>query len=102
MDDDGIASSMPIPIRVKIIVEGEQMTIDLSEVSPQVAYSRIASVHNWLRDFLSRCVSRSAAAKTSSGIDMAIFIPKVQRASMPRLHRFRLQRATNRQNALNG
>jgi N-methylhydantoinase B len=36
MDDDGITLGKPIPIRVKVIVEGEQMTIDLSEVSRQV------------------------------------------------------------------
>jgi N-methylhydantoinase B len=35
MDDDGIGST-PIPIKVKVIVAGDDMTIDLSEVSPQV------------------------------------------------------------------
>jgi N-methylhydantoinase B len=35
MDDDGITSA-PIPIKVKVIVAGDQMTIDLSDVSPQV------------------------------------------------------------------
>jgi len=37
MDDDGISIGRTIPVRVKVTVEGEQMTIDLSEVSPQVA-----------------------------------------------------------------
>jgi N-methylhydantoinase B len=37
MDDDGVALGKPIPIRVRIIVEGEQMTVDLSEVSRQVS-----------------------------------------------------------------
>ncbi len=36
MDDDGITPGKPIPIRVKVIVEGDEMTIDLSEVSRQV------------------------------------------------------------------
>ncbi|HEX6511467.1 MAG TPA: hydantoinase B/oxoprolinase family protein [Chloroflexota bacterium] len=36
MDDDGVSLGKPIPIRVKVVVEGEQMTIDLSEVSRQV------------------------------------------------------------------
>lgn len=36
MDDDGITIGKAIPIRVKVIVEGDQMTIDLSEVSRQV------------------------------------------------------------------
>ena len=35
MDDDGI-SDKPIPIKVKVIVKGDMMTIDLSDVSPQV------------------------------------------------------------------
>jgi len=36
MDDDGIAHGKHIPIRVQVVVEGEDMTIDLSEVSRQV------------------------------------------------------------------
>jgi N-methylhydantoinase B len=35
MDDDGI-SSAPIVIKVRVIVDGEQMTIDLSDVAKQV------------------------------------------------------------------
>ncbi|MGE3245302.1 MAG: hydantoinase B/oxoprolinase family protein [Beijerinckiaceae bacterium] len=36
MDDDGVDVGKPIPIKVKVIVEGDQMTIDLTEVSQQV------------------------------------------------------------------
>ena len=36
MDDDGIDIGKPIPIRVKVIVEGDEMTIDLSDISSQV------------------------------------------------------------------
>ena len=36
MDDDGVAIGKPIPIHVKVVVEGDDMTIDLSEVSRQV------------------------------------------------------------------
>ncbi len=36
MDDDGIAIGRPIPIRVRVEVKGEEMTIDLTEVSRQV------------------------------------------------------------------
>ncbi len=36
MDDDGIDIGKDIPIRVKVIVEGDEMTVDLSEVSNQV------------------------------------------------------------------
>ncbi len=36
MDDDGIDLGKRIPIRVKVTVEGERMTIDLSAVSDQV------------------------------------------------------------------
>jgi N-methylhydantoinase B len=36
MDDDGISIGKPIPIRVKITVKGEEMTVDLTEVSNQV------------------------------------------------------------------
>ncbi len=36
MDDDGIDISERIPIRVKIIVEGDEMTVDLTDVSKQV------------------------------------------------------------------
>ena len=36
MDDDGISISDRIPMRVKVIVEGDQMTVDLSDVAEQV------------------------------------------------------------------
>ena len=36
MDDDGIELGRKIPIRVKVLVAGDQMTIDLTEVSNQV------------------------------------------------------------------
>ena len=36
MDDDGIGTQ-PVPIKVRVIVRGDTMTIDLSDVSPQVA-----------------------------------------------------------------
>jgi N-methylhydantoinase B len=36
MDDDGVELGKKIPIRVKITVRGDQMTIDLSDVSNQV------------------------------------------------------------------
>lgn len=36
MDDDGIDIGKPIPIRVKVTVAGDEMTIDLSDVSRQV------------------------------------------------------------------
>ncbi len=37
MDDDGVNVGKPIPIKVRVEVAGENMTIDLSGVSPQVA-----------------------------------------------------------------
>src|SRR6267378_1979424 len=36
MDDDGIEVGKPVPIRVKVIVKGGEMTVDLSNVSKQV------------------------------------------------------------------
>jgi N-methylhydantoinase B len=36
MDDDGVDIGTRLPIRVKIIVAGDKMTVDLSEVSAQV------------------------------------------------------------------
>src|SRR5712664_2737852 len=36
MDDDGISIGRPIPIRVRVEVKGEEMTIDLTDVSKQV------------------------------------------------------------------
>jgi len=36
LDDDGIDIGKRIPVRVKVIVKGEEMTIDLTEVSKQV------------------------------------------------------------------
>ena len=36
MDDDGVTHGKRIPIRVKVVVKGDQMTIDLSDVSEQV------------------------------------------------------------------
>ncbi len=37
MDDDGVNIGKPIPIKVRVEVRGDQMTIDLSGVSAQVA-----------------------------------------------------------------
>jgi N-methylhydantoinase B len=37
MDDDGVVAGQRVPIRVKIIVAGDQMTIDLTDVSQQVS-----------------------------------------------------------------
>ena len=36
MDDDGVSVSDRIPIRVRVVVEGDEMTVDLSEVAKQV------------------------------------------------------------------
>jgi N-methylhydantoinase B len=36
MDDDGISIGKKIPIRVKVTVKGEELTVDLTEVSSQV------------------------------------------------------------------
>ena len=36
MDDDGVDLGRPVPIRVKVTVKGDEMTVDLSGVSPQV------------------------------------------------------------------
>jgi len=36
MDDDGIEVGKPVPIRVRVIVKGGEMTIDLTDVSRQV------------------------------------------------------------------
>jgi N-methylhydantoinase B len=36
MDDDGISVGKPVPIKVRVVVKGEEMTIDLTEVSRQV------------------------------------------------------------------
>jgi N-methylhydantoinase B len=37
MDDDGVHIGKPIPIKVRIEVDGDEITVDLSGVSPQVA-----------------------------------------------------------------
>jgi len=37
MDDDGISAGRRIPIKVRVIKQGDSMTIDLSQLSPQVA-----------------------------------------------------------------
>ena len=36
MDDDGVSEGQRIPIKVRVVVEGDQMTVDLTEVSRQV------------------------------------------------------------------
>ncbi len=36
MDDDAVDLDRPVPIRVKVTVKGERMTVDLSDMSPQV------------------------------------------------------------------
>ena len=36
MDDDGISVGDPVPIRVRVIIKGDRMTVDLTEVSKQV------------------------------------------------------------------
>src|SRR5690606_31436926 len=37
MDDDGVRIGRTVPIRVRVVVDGERMTIDLTGMSPQVA-----------------------------------------------------------------
>ncbi|MDX3895458.1 hydantoinase B/oxoprolinase family protein [Pusillimonas sp.] len=37
MDDDGVNEGVPVPIRIKVVVKGGQVTIDLSDVSRQVS-----------------------------------------------------------------
>jgi N-methylhydantoinase B len=36
MDDDAVDLNQPVPIRVKVTIRGEEMTVDLSDMSPQV------------------------------------------------------------------
>jgi N-methylhydantoinase B len=36
MDDDAVDLDQPVPIRVKVTVRGDEMTVDLSGISPQV------------------------------------------------------------------
>ncbi|HVG50629.1 MAG TPA: hydantoinase B/oxoprolinase family protein [Xanthobacteraceae bacterium] len=36
MDDDGIDIGKPVPIRVKVIVKGDEVTVDLTDISKQV------------------------------------------------------------------
>lgn len=37
MDDDGVDVGTALPIKVRVVVQDESLTVDLSEVSPQVA-----------------------------------------------------------------
>ncbi|HLF76346.1 MAG TPA: hydantoinase B/oxoprolinase family protein [Dehalococcoidia bacterium] len=37
MDDDGVAIGKHVPIKIKVIVEGDEMTIDFTDVGAQVA-----------------------------------------------------------------
>ncbi len=37
MDDDGVNIGQRVPIKVKVVVKGDQMTVDLTDVSKQVA-----------------------------------------------------------------
>ena len=36
MDDDGVDIGKPVPIRVRVVVKGEEMTIDLTQIAKQV------------------------------------------------------------------
>ena len=36
MDDDGVEIGKRVPIKVRVVKKGDEMTIDLTEVSPQV------------------------------------------------------------------
>jgi len=36
MDDDGVEIGRPVPIKVRVVKKGDEMTVDLSQVSPQV------------------------------------------------------------------
>ncbi len=36
MDDDAVDLDQPVPIRVKVIIKNDEMTVDLSQMSPQV------------------------------------------------------------------
>jgi N-methylhydantoinase B len=36
MDDDGVEIGKPVPIRVRVVKKGDEMTVDLSQIAPQV------------------------------------------------------------------
>ena len=36
MDDDGVDLGKPVPIRVRVVVEGDEMTVDLTDIGQQV------------------------------------------------------------------
>jgi N-methylhydantoinase B len=44
LDDDGMGSA-PIPIKVRVIVEGDEMTVDYSDMPPQVRSSINSGAH---------------------------------------------------------
>src|SRR5260370_35879572 len=59
MDDDGISIGRPIPIRVRVEVKGEEMTIDLTDVSRQrrgFYNSGITTGHAW-RQVACKCLT---------------------------------------------
>ena len=45
MDDDGIDIDQPVPIKVTVTIRGGEMTVDLSEVSPQVKGFYLSLIH---------------------------------------------------------
>jgi len=59
MDDDGVTAGRTIPIRVTVTVAGEEMTIDLSEVSRQVGgyYNSGATAGRSAAEVAFKCVT---------------------------------------------
>jgi len=60
MDDDGISIGKRIPIRVKITVEGEEMTVDLTEV---FYAARIPGLRQWYTQLLGQLVGFALVPK---------------------------------------
>ncbi len=59
MDDDGVAIGQHIPIKVRVVVEGEDMTIDLTDVSRQVTghYNSGATAGRSAAEVAFKCVT---------------------------------------------
>lgn len=69
MDSDGVDLDKRIAIRVKVIVEGGQMTIDLSEVSPEVAgfYNSGRSTGIGCAELAFKCLTSSGELPINQG-----------------------------------
>jgi N-methylhydantoinase B len=69
LDDDGVTVGRSIPVRVRVVVKGDEMTVDLTDVSRQVRgfYNAGAAIGHACAQVAYKCLTSSADDPVNDG-----------------------------------